>query len=213
MRPANERQRYIVTLPLIDWAHTQNDPCNWHIEPWTKWMPFCIYGVFKYIYFMENYKTMNEIEFLNKISLKFFWRIWLTKQLTLVEGLRLWLGAIKHQAITWPCVELQPWHHMASLGYKKSNFALVFGEARKRYIRTNWKKYCQTSNISHTKSPNLNVCLILQLSLPNPLKPGVKLRMKMWLEQCRQAMLQPHMSDQQYYCILNKVWLILEVWQ
>ena len=33
---------------------------------------------------------------------------------------------------------------------------------------------------SHTQSPNINVsCLVLQLSLINPLKPGVKLRMKM----------------------------------
>ena len=40
--------------------------------------------------------------------------------------------------------------------------------------------YHQASNISHTKSPNLNVChLVLQLSFPNPLKPSVKLRMKM----------------------------------
>ena len=35
--------------------------------------------------------------------------------------------------------------------------------------------YCQTSNISGTNSQNLNVSrLILQLSLPNPLRPGVK---------------------------------------
>ena len=27
MRPANERWRYIVTLSLIGWVHTQNDPC------------------------------------------------------------------------------------------------------------------------------------------------------------------------------------------
>ena len=27
MCPANERQCYIVTSPLIGWAHTQNDPC------------------------------------------------------------------------------------------------------------------------------------------------------------------------------------------
>ena len=34
--------------------------------------------------------------------------------------------------------------------------------------------YRQISNISHTKSQNLNVsCLVLQLSLSNPLKPGV----------------------------------------
>ena len=28
MRPANERQRYNVTSPLIGWAHIQNDPCT-----------------------------------------------------------------------------------------------------------------------------------------------------------------------------------------
>ena len=27
MRPANEKRRYVVTSSLIDWAHTQNDPC------------------------------------------------------------------------------------------------------------------------------------------------------------------------------------------
>ena len=27
MHPANERWRYIVTLSLIGWVHTQNDPC------------------------------------------------------------------------------------------------------------------------------------------------------------------------------------------
>ena len=40
--------------------------------------------------------------------------------------------------------------------------------------------YHQNSNIRHTKSKNFNVsCLVLQLSLPNPLEPDVKLRMKM----------------------------------
>ena len=33
MRPANERWRYTVTLSLIGWAHTQNDPC------WGYWWP------------------------------------------------------------------------------------------------------------------------------------------------------------------------------
>ena len=42
------------------------------------------------------------------------------------------------------------------------------------------KSYRKVSNIRRTKSQNLNASrLILQLSLPNPLKPGVKLRMKM----------------------------------
>ena len=41
MRSANERWRYIVTLSLIGWAHTQNDHCNNHMtcptheHPWT----------------------------------------------------------------------------------------------------------------------------------------------------------------------------------
>ena len=39
--------------------------------------------------------------------------------------------------------------------------------------------YRQFSNISGTQSQNINVSrLIAQLSLPNPLKLGVKLRMK-----------------------------------
>ena len=40
--------------------------------------------------------------------------------------------------------------------------------------------YCQISNISHTRSQTLKVsCLVLQLFLPKPLKPGIKSRMKM----------------------------------
>ena len=59
-------------------------------------------------------------------------------------------------------------------------------------------KYCKISNISRTKSPNLNECrLVLQLSFPNPLKSGDKSRMKMQLEQRQQAMLHLHLSDQQ----------------
>ena len=39
--------------------------------------------------------------------------------------------------------------------------------------------YRKTSSISRTKSESLNVsCILLQLSSPIPLKPGVKLRMK-----------------------------------
>ena len=64
--------------------------------------------------------------------------------------------------------------------------------------------YRKTSCISRTKSQNLNVShLLLQWSLPNLLKPGVKLRMKMLLEQRRQAMLQLHLSYQQFYCLLR----------
>ena len=41
-------------------------------------------------------------------------------------------------------------------------------------------KYCKVSNISRNKSQSSNASrLILYLYLPNPLKPGVKLKMKM----------------------------------
>ena len=63
---------------------------------------------------------------------------------------------------------------------------------------------CKISNIRHTKSPNSKDSdLVLQLSLSNPAKPGVKPRIKMWLEQRRQAMLQLHLNDQQFYCLLR----------
>ena len=56
--------------------------------------------------------------------------------------------------------------------------------------------YRQTSDRSNTKSQNLNVSrLILQLLLPNPLKPKVKSRMKIYFEQRRQAMLQLHLGE------------------
>ena len=42
--------------------------------------------------------------------------------------------------------------------------------------------YRQLSNIRRTQSQNINGSrLVLQLSLPNPLKPGVNLRMKMYI--------------------------------
>ena len=66
------------------------------------------------------------------------------------------------------------------------------------------QSYRKTSSISRTKSRNLNVsCILSQLSSLHPLKPGVKLRMKMLLEQHRQAMLQLHLSYQQFYCLLR----------
>ena len=51
-------------------------------------------------------------------------------------------------------------------------------------IHDSWTRaysaYRKISNISRTKSINLDVSrLVLQLSLPNPMKPGAKSRMKM----------------------------------
>ena len=62
------------------------------------------------------------------------------------------------------------------------------------------RAYLQISNIRRTKSQNLNIYhLVLQLPLCNLLKPVVKSKMKMQLEQRRQVMLQLHMSDQQSF--------------
>ena len=59
--------------------------------------------------------------------------------------------------------------------------------------------YRKIANIRRTKIQNVNdYRLVLQLSLPNPLNPGLKSRMKMQLEQRRQAMLQLHLSHQQF---------------
>ena len=64
--------------------------------------------------------------------------------------------------------------------------------------------YCKIYSISRAKSQSLNVsCILLQLSSLNPLKPGVKLRMKRSLEQHRQALLQLLLSYQQFYCLLR----------
>ena len=56
--------------------------------------------------------------------------------------------------------------------------------------------YCEISNISHTKSKTLNVsCLILQLTL-------LSQEWRCSFKQCQQAMLQLHLSDKQFYCLL-----------
>ena len=69
------------------------------------------------------------------------------------------------------------------------------------------KNICRKiSNIRRTKYQSLNDSrLMLQLPLPNPLKPGVMSRMKVLLEQRRQAMLQLHLSDHQFYFLLRCV--------
>ena len=68
------------------------------------------------------------------------------------------------------------------------------------------KTYRKVSNISRTKSTNLNdFHLVLPLSLSNLSKPGVKSRMKIQLELRRQAMLQLHLSDEQFNYLLKCV--------
>ena len=59
------------------------------------------------------------------------------------------------------------------------------------------------SNLYCTRSYLLVSDFFLQLPLCNLLKSGDQPIMKMYLEQCRQAMLQLHLSDQQVYCLLR----------
>ena len=86
---------------------------------------------------------------------------------------------------------------------------LMWGYCHDRYYACCWRaslhlSYRQTIDTRRTKSQHVNVsCLVLQLTLPNPLKPVVKSRMKMQLEQRRSAMLQLHLRDQQFYCPLR----------
>ena len=59
-----------------------------------------------------------------------------------------------------------------------------------QHVKNSREKYRKISNLRCPKSLNLNVShLVLQLSLPNVLKPGVKSGMEMYLEQRQQVML------------------------
>ena len=75
----------------------------------------------------------------------------------------------------------------------------------------NTRNYRKIYNIKTHQIPIFND-FYLQLSLPNPLKPGVKSRMKMYLGQRQQAMLQLHLSDQQFF-LPTKARLLLEIWR
>ena len=89
-------------------------------------------------------------------------------------------------------VQLMAWCHQATSHYLDQccpRYMSPHGITRPQWVTVSqWLlalllmsyAYCQTSNIWHTKSQNLIVSrVILQLSLPNLLKPGVKSRMKM----------------------------------
>ena len=72
-----------------------------------------------------------------------------------------------HAVITETVITMVILH---SDGYSSTDF----------YINSSQNKYHQTCNIRRTKLHNLNVSrLVLKLSVPNQLKPGVKSRIKM----------------------------------
>ena len=81
------------------------------------------------------------------------------------------------------------------------SYAIHFGVISQNML----KMSIHDMNLNITSQNSTDSRLVLQLSLPNQLKPGVKSRMKMYLEQRRQAMLQLHLSDQHMYCLLRCV--------
>ena len=167
-----------------------------------------------------------------ELWLKIHWSLFLRVQLTIYQHwLRYWLGAVQATSHYLNQCWLVYRHIYASLGLNELTHLFWMAILRtiifesKFLSKTSWYcnilqeilfcrilllinrhgiEYCQTSNIRHTKYKNLNVSsLVFQLSSPYLFKPGVKSRMKMWLEQRRQAMLQLHLSDQQFYCQLR----------
>ena len=111
------------------------------------------------------------------------------------------------------CLEIIPLTYLATVitcSYRTVRVIWRLGKSSQTRICIR-RVYTAKSNISRTKSQNLNVSpLVLQLSLPNLLKSCVKLWMKMQLEQRWQAMLQQHLRDHQFN-LPTKVWLILEI--
>ena len=94
----------------------------------------------------------------------------------------------------------QSWYHRSSV---TTDTGQQWGAASQHWATGRYRQ-TSNSNISHTKSQHFNVSrLVLQLSLSNPMKPGVNSKMKMQLGQHQQAMLQLHLSDQQFYCLLK----------
>ena len=87
----------------------------------------------------------------------------------------------------WKIQDIRLTHHNIKmsenfqLGQVDGSFAIsLWGFLKMAHGPEKRETYRQISNISCTKSQNLNVsCLVLHLSLPSLLKPCIKLRMKM----------------------------------
>ena len=130
--------------------------------------------------FTTDTSTMNHLNYLSEIALKLPRGQWVKYPDS--SGLLHW-----HMIVRVP-VE-SPWKTWLKMTNTKPRPCV---------------NYHQISNISHIKYKNLNVSRLgLQLSFCSVLKPGVKSRMKMQLDQCRQTVLQLHLSDQQFYCLIR----------
>ena len=134
---------------------------------WTKSWPLCIFHN-TYLpdpfHICTSYQGTSEsvcsVKFIVKFNNLNFWQIF---GICNFDFVLLWHG-IRYESIVW--VIMGRWG--------------VFSEHRRSSCFNFSCGYCQTSSVSCTKSQNLNVsCLVLQLPFPNPLKLGIKLRMKM----------------------------------
>ena len=71
--------------------------------------------------------------------------------------------------------------------------------------------YHQISNIRCTNYLNwIASHLVLQLSLLHALKPGVKSRMKMWLEHHLSVLIQLHLSNRHVLHLISEIWQYLD---
>ena len=130
-----------------------------------------------------------------------------------------------HQATNYAnCISF---HVNSDFRFDMVNIGLPYTQMNQ--LRAHWLKYCwllgsssptstvvqdyrKVSNIRRTKSKNWNDShLVLKSSLPNPLKPGVKSRMKdvVWAAPTADA---PNTSEWSTLLLPIKVRLILETW-
>ena len=101
-------------------------------------------------------------------------------------------GQGNHNGIALDDVTVKPCEHFSE--------SLVYSTAVNNLEFRTWR---YNSNIRGSKSQNLDVSrLVLQLSLCNLLKSGVKSRIKIKLEQRRQAMLQLHPTTS----LISEIW-------
>ena len=130
------------------------------------------------------------------------------------------MGRIQPSLVNFPSQRESPVVQKAFLWHDITLNQIHIVEITKHYHRQEkyslseghlWFYYRQTSSISRTKSINLHVYrLVLQMSLPNPLKPDVKSKREMYLSSAdRQA---PTTSEGSTSLFPTKVRLILEVW-
>ena len=97
------------------------------------------------------------------------------------------LYIVKSSLIGWAHTQNHPCKSSGSLFQQQNQLCLNYSKRvwYTQWLFHSWNEYGwiyyrKISNIRCTKFPNFNVsCLVLQLSLPNPMKPGVKSRMKM----------------------------------